>query len=171
MPESRKPDCARGSVRLAGFSTVLLIAVLASGSAGLKAAGIEELSGRWSGWGALRLSNGAVEQVKCVATYFVTEAGSSLDQNLRCASAGYKIDAKANYIVSGGTVRGTWEERTHSARGEVAGNVTNNLFRLTIFGDTFSADMTMSATRCKQSIRISPSGLDIENISIGLEKC
>lgn len=171
MPERLFPLFLKDLVGRAGLSAWLMMLALVAGSGGLRAAGIEDLSGRWSGWGALRLSNGAAEQVKCVATYFIKDAGVRLDQNLRCASAGYRIDAKASYIVEGGVVRGTWEERTHSARGEVRGKLSGNLFSLTIYGDSFTADMTMSSTRCKHSIRIAPNGLDIENISIGMQKC
>lgn len=129
--------------------------------------------------GAVKLTNGGTEQVKCVATYFITEAGSSfiteagssLDQNLRCASASYRIDAKANYSVSVNSVSGSWEEQTHSAKGVVAGNVTDNLFKLRVKGDTFTASMTMSSSECKQSISITPQGLNVDSISIGLRKC
>ncbi|KUO62816.1 MAG: hypothetical protein APF80_03825 [Alphaproteobacteria bacterium BRH_c36] len=137
----------------------------------LAAAGIHDLAGRWSGWGSVKLTNGATEQVKCVATYFIEKAGSTLDQNLRCASASYKIDAKANYSVTGSRVSGSWEERTHSAKGEVAGQVTDNHFKLLVKGDTFTANMTMSSSACKQSISITPQGLNVDSISIGLRKC
>ncbi|MBU1211515.1 MAG: hypothetical protein KJ587_09615 [Alphaproteobacteria bacterium] len=160
------PIWLRGFVRL--FCASLAIAAVPAPSV---AAGIDDLAGRWSGWGSVKLTNGATEQVKCVATYFIKEAGSSLDQNLRCASASYKIDAKANYNVSGSAVSGSWEERTHSAKGVVAGQVTDNLFKLSVKGDTFSANMTMSSSACKQSISITPQGLNVDSISIGLKKC
>lgn len=155
-----------GAMLLASLVIATLVSV-----APLKAAGISELAGRWSGWGSVKLTNGATEQVKCVATYFVKDSGAGLDQNLRCASSSYKIDAKANYVVSGNSVSGTWEERTHSAKGAVAGNVQDNLFKLTVQGDSFSANMTLTSTKCKQSINITPQGLDVVSISVGLQKC
>ncbi|MBU2581556.1 MAG: hypothetical protein KJ622_07545 [Alphaproteobacteria bacterium] len=166
MPERMMPIFVTRPARLIG-----LVLAVVSASGALQAAGIDELAGRWSGWGALRLSNGVIEQVKCVATYFVKDSGTSLDQNLRCASASYKIDAKANYTVEAGVVRGSWEERTQSARGIVAGSVVDNLFKLTVEGDGFTANMTMSSTNCKQSISITPRGLEVDSLSIGLEKC
>ncbi len=132
---------------------------------------VDRLAGRWSGWGAVRLTNGTTEQVKCVATYFLKNSGNSIDQNLRCASASYKIDAKARYVLNGNAVTGTWEERTHSAQGDVYGTMVSSGFQLTIRGDTFAAKMVLTSTYCKQSINISPDGLNISNISIGLRKC
>lgn len=136
-----------------------------------QASPVSDLPGRWSGWGAVTLNNGSSEQVKCVATYFVENGGSSVQQNLRCASASYKIDARANLNVANGQVTGAWEERTWSAMGSVAGRVTGNGFNLSIQGDTFSAAMAVTTSSCKQSISITPRGFDVSRISIGLGKC
>ncbi len=95
------------------------------------------------------MSNGSTEQVKCVATYFVKNSGGAVDQNLRCASSSYSIDARANYIVEGSALSGSWEERKHSARGDVNGRVTNDGFKLSVKGDTFTANMIVTASSCK----------------------
>ncbi len=166
MSERFTPTSVLGAVLFVGASLAVSIA-----SGPSQAAGIKDLAGRWSGWGSVKLTNGATEQVKCVATYFLKDTGSGLDQNLRCASSSYKIDAKANYVVSGSSVSGTWEERTHSAKGAVAGSFANDSFRLTVQGETFSANMTMTSSKCKQSISITPQGLDVRSISVGLRKC
>lgn len=152
--------------RLVSICLVFLVATLPA-----QAGVLNDLAGRWSGWGAVRMSNGGSEQVKCVATYFVNDAGTGVEQNLRCASTGYKIDAKANIQVQGNSVSGSWEERTHSNRGVMQGTVDGNLFKLAVKGDSFSANITMSSTKCKQSISLTPQGVDIISISIGLEKC
>ncbi|MEQ8825776.1 MAG: hypothetical protein RIC14_15530 [Filomicrobium sp.] len=155
----------------AGSFGVLLLAATVLGPAPASAGVVEKLKGRWSGWGAIRLTNGTTEQVKCVATYFLKNSRRRVDQNLRCASASYKIDAKAVYQINGRAVTGTWEELSHSAKGDVFGTVSGTGFQLTVRGDTFSAKMVLSSTACKQSINISPRGLNISNISIGLKKC
>ncbi len=153
---------------VATTATTLMLALMVQPVA---AANVKNLAGRWSGWGSVKLSNGATEQVKCVATYFVKKAGALINQNLRCASASYKIDAKANYNVKGSALTGEWEERTHSAKGNVQGRMTGDGFQLAVKGETFSARMIVSSSRCKQSINISPRGLDVSRISIGLKKC
>ncbi len=158
--------------------SVLRVVLLAGGvvafgfvEMGSVAAGtVKNLAGRWSGWGSVKMSNGSTEQMKCVATYFVKNSGGTIDQNLRCASSSYSIDAKANYVVEGSALTGNWEERKHSAQGAVSGRVTNDGFRLAVRGDTFTANMVVTASSCKQSIRITPQGLNVSQISVGLRR-
>jgi hypothetical protein len=117
------------------------------------------------------LSGGTTEQVKCVATYFVEAAGAQLRQNLRCASTSYKIDATAKLANNNGQLTGEWEEKTYAAVGAVAGRFTSNGFNVSITGTTFTAAMVVTTTPCKQSISITPTGMDITRITIGLDKC
>lgn len=163
---------ASGIGALAAWACALL--TLASASAVSAAADsdlLKDLPGRWSGWGAITLSSGQTEQVKCVATYFVKNEGVRLEQNLRCASASYRIDSRAELDVVSGQVRGSWEERTHAAAGSVTGRVTANGFNLSIRGATFTAAMAVATSACKQSINIAPEGTEVRRIAIGLGKC
>lgn len=153
------------AARLAAVSGIMLTSLAVS------AAPIDTMPGRWSGWGVVTLTNDVKEQVKCVATYFLENSGQRIEQNLRCASADYKIDARAVYNVAGTAVSGTWEERTHSNKGNVQGVMTGDGFKLAITGDTFTARMVMTASECKQSINIVPTGLNVSQVTIGLKKC
>ena len=130
-----------------------------------------ELPGRWSGTGAIRLTNGTTQNVKCVATYFVTGGGANIAQNLRCAGPSYKIDTHANLVVRGGQVTGSWEERQYAQTGAVTGRMTSNGFSLQISGAQFTAALQLTSAACKQSLSITPKGFDISRISIGLAKC
>lgn len=151
----------------AALVVLLVTGVAAAGST----APLEHLPGRWSGWGAITLASGKSEQVKCVATYFVHEGGGRIEQNLRCASASYKIDAKAELEVQSDQVKGRWEESANAASGSVTGRMTGNGFNLSIRGDTFAAAMAVSTSSCRQSINIAPEGTDVRRIAIGLDKC
>lgn len=135
------------------------------------AAPVQDLAGRWSGWGLITMANGSSEQVKCVATYFVDGGGAQVRQNLRCASTSYKIDVTAKLNNANGQLTGEWEEKTYAAVGSVAGKFTGDGFHVTIQGPTFSAAMAVTTTNCKQSISITPTGFDISRINIGLDKC
>jgi hypothetical protein len=135
------------------------------------ASSIEDMNGYWSGNGSVVLSNGNTERVKCSVIYKVTEGGSQIRQTMRCASADYKIDALAELRVKGEKVSGSWEEKTYSATGAVSGKFSENNFVLSIQGANFSAAMNVSLSDCKQSISISPQGLEVTRISIGLGKC
>lgn len=135
------------------------------------AAPVNDLAGRWSGWGSITMSNGSSEQVKCVATYFVEGGGAQLRQNLRCASTSYKIDVTAKLNNANGQLTGEWEEKTYAAIGSVAGRFHGTGFNVSIQGPAFSAAMAVTTTSCKQSISITPTGFDISRINIGLDKC
>ena len=135
------------------------------------AAPINDIVGRWSGWGSITMASGVTEQVKCVATYFVEGGGAQVRQNLRCASSSYKIDATAKLNNANGHLTGEWEEKTYSALGAIAGRFTDTGFNVSITGEKFSAAMAVTTTACKQSISITPTGLEISKISIGLDKC
>lgn len=150
---------------------MLALAALPIAASAVDAVSIEQLPGRWSGWGAVTHASGQSEQMKCVATYFVKDQGSLLEQNLRCASASYKIDAVARLAIDGEVVRGQWEERSNAATGNVLGRVTGTGFNLSIQGEHFTAVMAVSTSTCKQSINIAPQGVEIQRIAIGLEKC
>ncbi len=156
-----------------GFAraAVLGAALLLPGAAALRAAPIDDLVGRWSGWGSVTMANGSSEQVKCVATYFVEAGGTSVKQNLRCASTSYKIDASAKLSNANGQLTGEWEEKTYSAVGSVAGRMNGTGFNLSIQGPAFSAAMAVTTTNCKQTIGITPTGFDISRIAISLGKC
>jgi hypothetical protein len=152
--------------RMAGlFLAATVAAVPASASP------LSDLPGRWSGWGSVTMSNGNSEQVKCVATYFVAGGGSSLQQNLRCASTSYKIDATATLKVNNGQVSGEWHERIYSANGSVAGRLTGSGFNLSIQGENFNAAMLVTTSSCKQSVSIAPRGFGISKIAMNLGKC
>lgn len=127
--------------------------------------------GRWTGWGAVKLDSGESEKVKCVATYFLEDGSSGLRQNLRCASPSYKIDVSASLKVANGSVSGIWQERTNQSSGPVTGKHDDAGFNVSVKGETFTAQMAISTTACKQTIRISPKGLGIARIQIDLGKC
>jgi hypothetical protein len=135
------------------------------------ASSIEGMNGFWSGSGSVVLANGKTERVKCSVFYKVTEEGTAIRQAMRCASADYKIDALTELKIRGDKVSGSWEEKTYSATGEITGKYANDNMVLSIKGATFSAAMNVTLSDCKQNISISPQGLDVTRISIGLGKC
>jgi hypothetical protein len=132
---------------------------------------IEEMSGYWSGNGSVTLSNGKIERVKCAVTYKISDGGSQIRQSMRCASADYSINALAELRLDGSHVSGSWEEKTYSATGQVKGRFTGSALELSIQGANFTASMNVSLSDCKQSISISPQGLEVSRVSIGLGKC
>jgi hypothetical protein len=152
--------------RIAGLFLAAIVAPVPAFASPLR-----DLPGRWSGWGSVTMTNGSSEEVKCVVTYFVGGGGSSLQQNLRCASTSYKIDSTATLNVKNGQVSGEWQEKIYSANGSVVGRITGNGFNLSIQGEKFNAAMLVMTSNCKQTVSIAPRGSDISKISMSLGKC
>ena len=130
---------------------------------------IADLTGYWSGNGSVSLGSGKTERVKCSVIY-KAEGGNQIRQTMRCASADYAINALAELRIKGGQVSGTWEERTYSAKGDVTGRFAGESFSLQIQGANFSAAMNVTLANCKQSLSITPQGLDVSKVSISLAK-
>lgn len=130
---------------------------------------ITDLTGYWRGNGSIALSNGKTERVKCNVVY-KAQGDAELRQTMRCASADYSINALADLQVKGGKVTGTWEERTYAAKGAVSGRFGGDSFALSIQGANFSAAMSVTLTDCKQSLSITPQGLEVRRVSIRLAK-
>ncbi|MEZ5844625.1 MAG: hypothetical protein R3D27_12955 [Hyphomicrobiaceae bacterium] len=153
------------------IAAATVAATFAGGAAVAQANVLANFPGRWTGWGSVSLESGESEKVKCVATYFVENGQSDLRQNLRCASASYKIDVLANLKVAGNAVSGMWQERTNASKGPVTGRIDGNGINVSVKGETFTATMAITTTTCRQSIKIAPKGLGIKRISIDLGKC
>jgi len=153
-----------------GLGIAGALAVMLAGAPAL-ASSLNDLPGKWSGWGSIQMANGNTERVKCIAEYAVNSGGAVVQQNLRCASQSYKIDATAKLNVQNGQVSGDWEERSFAAFGSVAGQARGGNFNLSIQGLIFSAAMAVATNGCKQSINITPQGFEIAKISIGLGRC
>jgi hypothetical protein len=155
------------SQAIASASLALLLVIAVPAAAGP----IEDLTGYWTGAGTVLLTNGSTERVKCAVVYKVGGGGTQIKQTLRCASADYTINAAAELRVNGAQVSGSWEEKTYSATGEVAGRYTGSSFVLSIKGQNFTAAMNVGLSSCKQSISITPQNLDMRRISMNLAKC
>jgi len=166
---------AAGGMALArlmcGLMVGLMVALSAfSGPVLAAATDFEAIDGRWTGWGVIRLANGKVERIKCIARY---DAASPLriTQNLRCASQSLRINATTNLIRSGRDLSGDWDETVFSTTGNVTGTVTDGGFELAIAGPGFGALISIVQSSCRQSMSIIPRGLNVDKISIGLSRC
>jgi hypothetical protein len=131
---------------------------------------IGDLNGYWAGSGTIALANGKTERVKCQVIYRAGQDGAQVRQTMRCASADYSINALADLRVKGGQVSGSWEEKTYSAKGDVSGRYSGESFSLSIQGASFTAAMNVTLSSCRQSLNISPKGLEVTRVSIALAK-
>lgn len=131
------------------------------------------LAGRWSGNGIVKPASGPAESFKCVVTYIPQGSSTRLVQNLRCSSSNYKLDAKTHLELRGEQVVGRWQDNIYTGlNGTVSGTVKDGGFDVILTGQFFQARMIIAASRCEQSVRVTPARADyIREVSASLKKC
>lgn len=151
-------------------AALVMTALTAGTQAASAESAVDNLAGKWTGQGALETSSGTRETVKCVVVYELKSGNTMIHQNLRCASASYKIDAKTEMKVSAGQLSGTWAETSFGTSGTVAGQVRAGGFTIVVDGGLFSARMSVASGKGSQTLNILPVGLAVTKISIGLKR-
>src|SRR5215210_4759082 len=105
--------------------------------------GFGALAGSWSGTGSVTLSSGAVERIRCQATYEVAPSGNTLQQSLRCTSDSYDFHLRSSVVRSGDAISGTWTETTRNANGGIAGRISGTQIQANIQGAAFTASLAL----------------------------
>ena len=133
---------------------------------------IMSLAGRWAGPATLVPASGPSQAYNCVATYFPTDNGSRLTQNLRCKSPDYQFDGTTQLQIADGKITGRWKDKVNNIDGNVNGTVKPDGFDILLSGDFFDAKMTVVNAPCQQSVKIVlEEGLPVKTISAVLKKC
>lgn len=154
-------------------SGLFLCLSLATGAAQTnETTSILNLAGRWAGVGVLVPATGPNENFKCVITYFPSQDGSRVRQNLRCKGANHKFDAATYLQIADGQVKGSWEDNVYSLTGTVDGTITQAGFNVLLRGQFFVAKMTVVSSSCEQSITIVPDkGGQMKELAALVKKC
>lgn len=135
-----------------------------------KDAPFKELAGRWVGEGRIGMSEGKVESVKCRATYFVEGTGNQLKQNIRCASAGGKVEVKSDVLSKDGKLSGTWNELVYNLGGDMTGEVTQRGFRIVVRGGDLTANMDVIVMNDRQIVEIQFFNSSLRGLTLILKK-
>lgn len=133
------------------------------------ASSFAQLIGSWSGGGEVNFSDGKTERISCRAYYNAKGAGDELNLAIRCASASYRIEVRANLLNDGGRLSGRWEERTFNAEGDITGKASSGTLSMTIAGG-ISGAMSVSYGLSSQSVSISTEGTNLKGVSISLSR-
>lgn len=150
---------------------VAAAAALILASAGAAQAGpFSSFEGDWTGTGTVTSDNGSKERLRCRAHYSVGGEGTSLQQNLTCASDSYKFNVVASVRAQGSAISGSWSETSRGANGEIVGRVGPTQISAQVNGPGFSARIGIAARGGRQSVTISPTGTDITNVSVTMSK-
>jgi hypothetical protein len=127
-------------------------------------------AGSWAGSGAISLTNGSVERLRCTARYAVQDGGAGLVQNLDCASDNYKFQLRTQVQAQGEDITGHWFEVTRNAQGEITGRIENGRIEGTVTGPGFSAGFTLRERGSRQQVAIRAQGGDISQITAELAR-
>lgn len=130
----------------------------------------EGLAGTWSGGGTITMKDGGHERIRCRGTYTVGAGGTSMRQELRCASDSYKFDMSSDVMQTGDQLAGSWSENTRHLAGRVSGRATPTSIHARAEGDTFTALLAVSTHGDHQSVSIQSPGSEVSDVSITMTR-
>lgn len=148
---------------------IALLALVNPGSAHAEGP-FASLTGRWIGQGRLGFAEGKTENITCRATYFVSDSGEKLEQNIRCASAGAKVEIKSALTHASGKLTGTWSELIYEKSGDLTGDITPNGFRIDVKGAELNATMEIIVRNNKQLVEVHFNNSTLIGLSLMMEK-
>jgi hypothetical protein len=155
------------AVKAAGVGAALMLSVSASqAQSGAPFAGFE---GSWAGNGAVTLSDGTTEHLRCKAEYKVGGGGMQLKQALHCASDSYKFDLTSDVTSSGDRISGNWAEASRNIFGSLQGTAGGGQIEVFVEANGFAANLTLKTSGNKQSVQISSKG-EIRGVTITMVK-
>jgi hypothetical protein len=155
------------TIMAAGVGAALMLSVTAgSAQSGAPFAGFD---GAWSGNGAVQLSDGTTEHLRCKADYKVDGGGLTLKQNLHCASDSYKFDLSSEVNSQGNQISGYWSEKSRNINGFLQGTAGGGQIEVFVQAAGFAANLTLTTTGNKQTVQISSKG-EIRGVTITMVK-
>jgi hypothetical protein len=150
----------------AGLAAVLLFGAPVAQS---RANEFNAMAGAWTGTGTISVNNNK-ERLRCRANYNVSNGGTTVDLQIRCASDSYKFDLQGGVNSLNGNISGTWSESAHGAAGEIAGTVKAGLISARATGPYFSAHLSLRTSGNTQSISLNSPGSQISSVTMALSK-
>jgi hypothetical protein len=128
------------------------------------------MAGSWSGGGRIDLQNGSSERIRCRATYSVGGSGSTLQQQLRCASDSYRFEVSSTVESRAGALSGSWSEATRNVNGQISGRAAAGRIQARVDAGVFAADLTVNTSGNQQSVAIAPQGADIRIVAVTMRR-
>lgn len=153
-------------------SSIATVTGASVGSVAIAGEPIINLAGRWAGDGTVVPASGPAETFKCVITYFPSNDGARIKQNLRCKGVNYSFDAATHLQIAGARVTGEWNDNIYSMSGTVTGTVTDSGFDILLSSRYFEARMRVVSSTCEQSVTVVPERKDeMKELAAVLKKC
>jgi hypothetical protein len=128
------------------------------------------LVGSWSGTGAISMSNGTKERIRCDANHHIGASSNALRLELTCASDSYKFNLKSQVTNNDGTISGDWFETTRQTGGSLTGRISGNQINVRVEGPTFNAILSLTTRGDRQAISIQSPGSEMSDVTITLTR-
>ncbi len=113
----------------------------------------QRLGGTWSGAGTATVSNGAPEQLRCLAAY-APGGEANVQLQLVCASDSYKLQVRSNLERQGDRIDGNWSEASTGASGSVRGSIRGNRLDANVDGAGLTARLTLALRGQSQAVTL-----------------
>jgi hypothetical protein len=151
------------------FWLMAVMGIIAASALPVRAENLfDGMQGSWSGTGAVRMTDGSQERLRCTASY--NPGGADLQMTLRCASDSYKVVLNGQISSSRGKISGTWSEASRQLNGELTGTARPGVIQASATSPSFTAALTVRTSGRNQSISIEAPGTPISNVAIALRK-
>lgn len=134
------------------------------------------LSGHWSGTGTVTMADGSSERLRCKSANAVNPNGRAIEQNLSCASDRFRVDITSNAVSAGGSLSGTWAEKSRGVRGNVSGRARGSAIYANVAGIGFAARMNVRTKGGREAVAIQSftlrphRGTDVASVSVALHR-
>ena len=128
------------------------------------------LQGSWSGTGAIVMSGGNKERIRCDANHHIGSSSNELRLELTCASDSYKFDLQGQITASGDAISGNWFEKTRATGGAISGRIAGNQLQVRAEGQTFNALLSVTTRGERQTISIQSPGSEMSDVTITLTR-
>ena len=126
--------------------------------------------GDWKGVGTVIDDKGKTEPLRCRESNVVSDDNISLTQSLVCASDSYRVEFRTTLFTDGHTVRGTWQDVSRNASGNVLGEIANNAIVATITAPGVQARLSAKTTANRQEVTVEPEGTQINKVVVTMKR-
>ena len=157
-------------VRLTGAASAVFALTLLSSPVQAQTGTFAGLAGNWTGTGTIFIADGGSERIRCRAAYNVGPDGSTLQQNLRCASDSYKFELTTDIHSNGSNVVGYWSEASRNLNGTLEGSGGNGEFSVLVSANGFAAELNLKVAGGKQTIVMNSKNTDLRGLNISLSR-
>ncbi len=156
------------SVKSAAFALALAgLGITAASAAGP----FGEFGGSWRGAGKVTDLKGATETLSCKSNNSPSPDGIAMSMSLVCAADSYRVDFHADLYTDGQALRGTWSETSRGATGNIHGQITPTVIKVTTTAPGFSASVVIHVIGGKRlDVTLNAQGTSVIHVEVSMKR-